>query len=160
MKFVLRLFTWKITLVLSLIVLFLLNVSSFYGLFTNKFYFFKFDNYIFPILTLVHFTFLYAMWFKIKEGEIADPQMRNLEYALYVIFLIYIYRLFNTVSILFSYSDFESHVIPATFLPIGILILFLYIMLLLLTLVTFRHRKVRIGPYHFNKLDDGIDSWE
>ena len=146
MKFVLRLFTWKITLVLSLIVLFLLNVSSFYGLFTNKFYFFKFDNYIFPILTLVHFTFLYAMWFKIKEGEIADPQMRNLEYALYVIFLIYIYRLFNTVSILFSYSDFESHVIPATFLPIGILILFLYIMLLLLTLVTFRHRKVRIGP--------------
>ena len=160
MKFILRLFTWKSTLMFSLIVLVLLNVFSFYGLFTNKFYFFKFDNYIFPILTLVHFTFLYAMWFKIKEDEIADPQMRNLEYALYVIFLIYVYRLFNTVSILFSYSNFESHVIPATFLPLGILILFLYIMLLLLTLITFKHRKDKIGSYNFNKLDDRIDSWE
>ncbi|MGB5434260.1 MAG: hypothetical protein WBM98_00105 [Maribacter sp.] len=160
MKFILRLFSWKTTLILSLMVLVLLNVFSFYGLFTNKFYFFKFDNYIFPLMTLVHFAFLYAMWFKIKENEIADPQMRNLEYALYVIFWIYIYRLFNSISILTSYSDYHSHVIPSTFLPIGILIMVLYVLLLLLTIIAFKHRKHKIGSYRFNEINDGIDSWE
>ena len=160
MKFMLRLFSWKTTLILSLIVLVLLNIFSFYGLFTNKFYFFKFDNYIFPLVTLVHFAFLYAMWFKIKEDEIADPQMRNLEYALYVIFWIYIYRLFNSIAILLSYSDYHSHVIPSTFIPIGTFITLLYVMLLVLTLITFKHRKDKIGDYNFNRINDEIDSWD
>lgn len=160
MKFTSRLFSWKNSLILSLIVLVLLNIFSFYGLYTNKFYFFKFDNYIFPLLTLVHFTFLYAMWFKIQEGEIADPQMRNLEFTLYIIFLIYIYRLINTTFIVLSYSDFESQILPATFLPLGILIIFLHLLLLLLTLVVFKHRKDKIGSYKFNRINDDIDSWQ
>ena len=128
MKMILRMFSWKRSLWLTVIVLFLLIIFSFYGLYTNKFYLFKFDNYIFPILTIVHFIFLYAMWFKIKEHEIADPQMRNLEFALYIIFFIYIFRLFDTLLTLMSYNDFESNVLPVTFIPVGIFIVFLYVM--------------------------------
>jgi len=157
MKFILRMFTWKRILLLSIIVLLLLNVFSFYGLYTNKFYLFKIDNYIFPFLTIAHFIFLYAMWFKIKEGEIADPQMRNLEFALYVIFFIYIFRLFDSIFTLLTYNDFESHVIPVTFIPMGVLIVLLYLLLLVLTLVTFKHRKDLIGPYKFDDVNDQID---
>jgi len=145
------------SLLLTIIVLLLLIVFSFYGLYTNKFYLFKFDNYIFPFLTIIHFTYLYAMSFKIKENEIADPQMRNLEFALYIIFFIYIYRLFDTIFILLTYNDFESHVIPATFIPIGILIVSLYLMLLLLTLISFKYRIVLVGPYRFDDINDHID---
>ena len=157
MKLILRMFSWKRSLLLSIIVLLLLIVFSFYGLYTNKFYFFKYDNYIFPFLTIIHFTFLYALSFKIKENEIADPQMRNLEFALYIIFFIYIFRLFETIYILLTYNDFETHVIPATFIPIGILIVILYGMLLLLTLVTVKYRIDLVGPYRFDDINDHID---
>jgi hypothetical protein len=157
MKMILRMFTWKRSLLLSIIVLLLLIVFSFYGLYTNKFYLFKYDNYIFPFLTIIHFTFLYAMRFKIRENEVADPQMRNLEFALYIIFFIYIFRLFDAISILLTYNDFESHVIPKTFLPIGILVVLLYILLLVLTLVTFKHRIDLVGPYRFDDINDHID---
>ena len=150
MKSILRMFSWKRSLLLSIIVLLLLIIFNFYGLYTNKFYLFKLDNYIFPFLTIIHFTFLYAMSFKIKENEVADPQMRNLEFALYIIFFIYIYKLFDTIFILLTYNDFESHVIPATFIPIGILIVILYLMLLLLTLITFKHRIDLVGHYRFD----------
>mgnify|MGYP003424479589 CR=1 FL=1 len=63
---------WKTTVVLTIITLISLSVYSFYGLFTDKFYFLKIDNYIFPLLTLVHFLYLYVVGFKIKEQEIAD----------------------------------------------------------------------------------------
>ncbi|NND80451.1 MAG: hypothetical protein HKN53_11170 [Maribacter sp.] len=157
MKLILRILSWKSTLLLSIIILLLLIVFSFYGLYTNKFYLFKFDNYIFPLLTIVHFIFLYAMWFKIKEREITDPQMRNLEFALYVVFFIYIFRLFDTIFTLLTYSDFESHVIPITFIPMGIIIVLLYALLLILTLVTFRYRKDLIGPYRFDDVNDHVD---
>jgi len=157
MKLILRMFSWKRSLLVSIIVLLLLIVFSFYGLYTNKFYLFKFDNYIFPFLTIIHFTFLYAINFKIMENEIADPQMRKLEFALYIIFFIYIFRLFDTIFILLTYNDFEIHVIPVTFIPIGVLIVFLYLMLLLLTLVTFKHRKDLIGSYRFDDINDQID---
>lgn len=97
------------------------------------------------------------MSFKIKENEVADPQMRNLEFALYIIFFIYIFRLIDTIFILLTYNDFESHVIPATFIPLGILIVFLYVMLLLLTLVIFKHRIDLVGPYRFDDVNDQID---
>ncbi|MDE3740403.1 hypothetical protein [Maribacter polysaccharolyticus] len=160
MKFISRFLSWKRTIVLAVIVLLLLNVFNFYGLYTNRFYFFKIDNYILPLLTLVHFTFLYALRFKIHEKEIGDPQMRNLEFTLYAIFLIYIYKLVETVGILMSYSDYESNVIPDTFIPIGILITTLYVIHLVLTLVTFGHRKALVGDYDFNKIHDRIDYWE
>ncbi|EAR01278.1 hypothetical protein [Maribacter sp. HTCC2170] len=160
MKLILRIISWKSGLLLSVVVLLLLIVFSFYGLYTNKFYFFKFDNYIFPLLTFLHFTYLYAIWFKIREQEGPDPQMRNLEFALYIIFFIYIYKFIDTLFILLSYTDFESQVIPATFIPFGIVILFLYFMLLALTLIMFKHRKAIIGTYRFDNVNDQIDTWE
>ncbi len=160
MNFITQLLPWKRNLFVSVGVLVLLIIFSFYGLYTNKFYFFKFDNYIFPFLTIVHFAFLYVLWFKIKEGEIADPQMRNLEYALYVIFLVYIFQVFDTFYVLTTYSQYENHVIPGTFLPLGILILVLQLLLLGLTLLAFKYRKEIVGGYNFDDMNQHIDSWE
>lgn len=100
------------------------------------------------------------MWFKINENEIADPQMRKLEFALYVVLLIYVFRFFDTLFILLSYSNFENHVIPETFIPIGILILFLYLMLVVLTLITIKYRKELVGGYRFDEMNEQIDSWD
>lgn len=160
MKFVLQILPWKRSLNLSIGILTLLIILSFYGLYTNKFYFFKFDNYIFPILTVVHFAFLYAMWFKVKEGEVGDPQMRNLEYTLYVVFFIYVFKAIETYIILMSYGEYEDHVMPGTFIPMGILIFGLQIFLLFITLVVFKHRKEIVGKYKFDDINEHIDSWE
>lgn len=154
------LFTWKRTLIVSIVVLFLLNVFSFYGLYTNKFYFFKIDNYIFPILSIIHFVFLYVLWFKIKEKELSDPPMRTLEYILYIISLVYLYKLVETMIVLSSYSDFENHLIPGTFLPIGYLMLTLYAVLLLVTLLAVVYRKEMVGTYIFDDMNQHVDHWK
>lgn len=160
MNSILRILPWKRILVMTISVLALLIVFNFYGLYTNKFYFFKFDNYIFPILTLVHFGFLYVLWFKIKEEEVADPKMRNLEYALYAICAVYVFKFFDTVFILFSYGEYENHVIPGTFMPLGVLIVVLYMLLIGLTLLAFKYRKDKVGEYDFDDMNQHIDSWE
>ncbi|MGO4921437.1 hypothetical protein [Maribacter spongiicola] len=154
------LFTWKRTLIVSIVVLFLLNIFSFYGLYTNKFYFFKIDNYIFPILSIIHFVFLYVLWFKIKEKELSDPPMRTLEYILYIISLVYLYKLVETMIVLSSYSDFENHLIPGTFLPIGYLMLTLYAVLLLVTLLAVVYRKEMVGTYIFDDMNQHVDHWK
>lgn len=151
--------TWKRTLLLSVGVLFLLNVLSFYGLYTNKFYFFKIDNYIFPMLSIVHLVFLYVLWFKIKEDELSDPPMRTLEYVLYFISIVYLYKLVDTVIKLISYTDFEDHLIPDTFLPIGYFILMLYVMLLVLTFLAISYRKQLVGTYQFDDMNQHVDHW-
>lgn len=145
---------------MSISVLVILILLNFYGLYTNKFYFFKFDNYIFPVLTVVHFIFLYALWFKITEREYPDPQMRNLEFSLYAIFFVYVFKFFDTLFILLSYTDFEEHVIPDTFIPVGVTMLVLYLFLVLMTLVTFKHRKEMVGSYNFENMNENIDSWQ
>jgi len=144
-------------MLLSIFILLLLIVFSFYGLYSNKFYPFKFDNYILPVLSLVHFTYLYAVWFKIKEQERPDWQMRNLEFALYIIFFIYIFKLFETLVTVLSYNDFENHILPETFVPIGVLIVSLYFVLLGLTLLIFAHRRNLIGPYRQDFMNEQID---
>lgn len=152
-------FTWKRTLILSLICILILNVFSFYGLYTNKFYFFKIDNYIFPLLSLIHLVFLYVMWFKIKEGELSDVPMRNLEYALYMVSLVYLYKIFETVFTLFSYSEYENHLIPATFLPLGMFMLLLYLILFALTFLLFSYRRQLVGTYAFDDMNQHVDHW-
>ncbi len=151
--------TWKRTLFLSVGVLFLLNILSFYGLYTNKFYFFKIDNYIFPMLSIIHFVFLYVLWFKIKEDELSDPPMRTLEYVLYFISIVYLFKLVDTVLKLMSYSDFEDHLIPATFLPIGYSMLVLYAFLLVLTFLAISYRKQLVGTYQFDDMNQHVDHW-
>lgn len=159
MNFILRIFTLKRCFILSVGVLALLVIFNFYGPYTDKFYFFKPANYIFPILTVGHFIFLYVLWFKVKENELPDPQMRNLEYALYVIFLVYVYKACESIYVLSTYGDYENHVIPGAFLPLGVLILVLHLLLIGLTLLAFKYRKDRIGDYNFDDMNH-IDSWE
>ncbi|WP_089884550.1 hypothetical protein [Kriegella aquimaris] len=160
MKSVLQLFPWKWVLRLSIMALLVLSVFSFYGLYTDKFYFFKPDNYIFPLLSIVHFTFLYVLWFKIKENELSDPPMRTLEYSLYIIFLVYLYKFFETTQILISYDEFENHVIPNSFFPIAILIVTLQLLLMALTLMAFKYRKDLVGQYVFDDMNQHVDSWK
>ena len=159
MKFILRILTLKRSYILSAMVIMALVVFSFYGPYTSKFYFFKLDNYIFPVLTSIHVVFLYVLWFKIKEKETADPQMRNLEYALYVILVVYVYKTFESMYILSTYTDYEFHLLPGAFLPLGVLILALHILLVGLTLLIFKYRKDRVGSYVFDDMNH-IDSWE
>lgn len=147
-------------MVLSIAVIAILIVFNFYGLYTNKFYFFKFDNYIFPLLTAVHFVFLYVMWFKIKGQEYTDVQMRNLEYTMYGILLIYLFKIMDTVYILLSYTKYQDHIIPVTFIPIGTIILILQFLLFFLTILTFMHRINMVGPYNFDNINENIDSWQ
>ncbi|MEX0288455.1 MAG: hypothetical protein AB3N14_05045 [Flavobacteriaceae bacterium] len=159
MKSVLHFISWKRCLALSIGVLVLLIILNFYGLYSNKFYLLKPDNYIFPLLTVVHFIFLYVLWFKITEQELTDPKMRNLEYAMYPIVLVYVFKMFETIFILNTYNDFENHIMPGTFMPVGILILILQLALLFLTIITFFHRKLEVGDYNFDSINENIDSW-
>lgn len=159
MKSILNILTLKRSLILSAVVLGLLVIFNFYGPYTNKFYFFKVSNYILPVLTIAHFTYLYVLWFKITEHEDTDLPMRNLEYALYGIVLVYIYKTFESLYVLTTYSDYESHVMPSVFLPLGILILLLYLLLIGLTVLLIKYRKENVGEYKFDDMDH-IDSWE
>ena len=159
MKAMLKIFTLRNVYILSALVILLLVVFNFYGPYTGKLYFFKLDNYIFPILTLVHLVYLYVLWFKIKEDETTDPQMRNLEYALYVILVVYVYKIFESMYILTTYSEYENHLLPSLFLFLGFTILILHLFIIGLTLLMFKYRKERVGDYKFNDMDH-IDSWE
>lgn len=160
MSFIKGILTWQRTLILSIGVLMLLNIFSFYGLYTNKFYFFKIDNYIFPLLSIVHFVFLYVLWFKIKEDELSDPPMRSLEYVLYFISFVYLFKLVDTIIKLMSYTDFEDHLIPNTFLPLGYFMLALYTLLLLLTFLAISYRKQIVGTYQFDDMNQHVDHWK
>ncbi|SHG32211.1 hypothetical protein [Flagellimonas flava] len=160
MKILLDKLTWRRNGILVFTILVLLGISNFYGLYTNKFYFLKADNYIFPLLSLVHFLYLYVLWFKITEDELPDPKMRNLEYALYAVMIVYIFKIYDTVTILGSYSQYESHVIPATFKPVAYLSLILYGLLPILTLISFWHRKQLVGKYNFEEYNDNLNIWQ
>lgn len=159
MNFALKILPWKRGLIASLVVLILAIVFGFYGLYTSEFYFFKMSNYILPIVTAIHFVFLYVLWFKIKEEEIADPQMRNLEYALYALLPIYLYKLIGTIMILTSSSEYVNHAIPSNFYTMGIFIIALYVILISLTFLAIAYRKKLVGGYDFDEMNR-IDSWE
>jgi len=105
-------------------------------------------------------VFLYVLWFKIQEDELTDPKMRNLEYGMYALVLVYIFKIFDTVFILSTYNDFENHIMPQTFIPVGSFILLLQVALLLLTLLTFIHRKEEVGAHNFDSINVNIDSWQ
>jgi len=160
MNFLLKIISWKKCLAYSLAIIAALIVLNFYGLYSNKFYFFKIDNYIFPLLAIVHFTYLYVLWFKIREKEFSDPQMRNLEYAMYAVLLIYAFRFFESIYVLISYGEYADHIVPATFMPMALLIISLQFLLLLFTVTAFAHRKDKVGPYNIDNFNENIDSWQ
>lgn len=155
-----RIFNWKTAIWATSSVLLALIVLSFYGIYTNKFYFLKLDNYILPILSTVHFLYLYVIWFKITEDELPDPKMRNIEYALYAIMIVYVFKIYDSVQVLNSISQFGEHVIPVTFKPVGIITLVLYSILPILTVYTFWLRKKYIGIYNFENYNDNLNIWQ
>ena len=151
--------TWRLTLILSLIVLVLVTILNFYGLYSNKFYFHKVDNYIIPLLVVIHFSYLYQVWHKIKTKEFSSRQMRNLEYSLYFILLVYLFKFFDTFYIIMTYADYEASLFPKTFFPASFLVLFLYTLLFGLTLKTFVYRRKLVGRYHFDEMNQHVDHW-
>ncbi|SHJ01658.1 hypothetical protein SAMN04487911_10998 [Arenibacter nanhaiticus] len=149
MKFILRIFSFKVCLLLSVIALIFLVVLNFYGLYSNKFYFNKVDNYIFPVLAIVHLIYLYVLNSRIRRSASIDSTVLNLEYGLYPAFLIYMYRGAETLINLLSYSKFESTLQSEVFHFMVIVISLMYFFLALLSLITFRHRQQILGHYHF-----------
>ena len=160
MNYFWRFFSWKGCLAISVAILLVLIVSNFYGLYTNKFYFFKIDNYIFPLLTIVHFSFLQAIQTRINTTYMGDLQLRNLEYAMYAILSVYVFKVLDTSYKLLSYSNYEVQIIPETFVPLGIGILALQIILVLLTVLSFAFRRQFLGRYNFDHINDKLDSWQ
>nr|WP_299344775.1 hypothetical protein [Allomuricauda sp.] len=160
MSLIANILSWKRCILFTLLILLALIVFNFYGLYTAKFYLTKPDNYIFPLLSLVHFLYLYVIWFKITEGELPDPKMRNLEYALYAVMIVYLFKIYDSSLILQSVTDYQEHIVPTTFFPIGTLILTLYSLLFLLTLLSFWHRKRRVGVYNFENFNDNLNMWQ
>lgn len=155
-----RVSTWKFCYFASFVLLAVLIVFSFYGLYSNRFYFLKIDNYIFPMVSILHFVFLYVMNFKIREEEYPDPVMRNIEYGMYAVLLIYIFKALDTLYILLSIEQYQSYLIPESFVPIGLLILTLQLLLVGFTIFSFYQRKTLIGPYEFEQIDQNMNSWQ
>ncbi|NAY90993.1 hypothetical protein GTQ34_03590 [Muricauda sp. JGD-17] len=153
-------FTWKINVFLTATILIALVILDFYGVYTDRFYFLKLDNYIFPLLSLIHFLYLYVIWFKITEIELPDPKMRNLEYVLYVVMIIYLFKVYDSVLVLDSYNNFSEHMVPSMFKPMAILTLVLHSILPLLTMLSFWQRKKYIGPYNFENYNDNLNIWQ
>lgn len=160
MRFIDNLLSWKKTIQYTVALLLILSIFNFYGLYTNTFPVLKPVNFVFPVLSLVHFLFMYVLWFKIKEEEGTDPQMRIIEFLLYGVFLFYLFSFFSTVKTLFTYFEFSNHVIPASFFPMGLLIGFMQLLLIGLTLIAINYRKSLVGSYDFDDVNQQIDSWE
>lgn len=155
-----KIITWKRNILASIAILLALVVLSFYGVYTNQFYFLKPDNYIIPILTSVHFVYLYVIWFKITEDELPDPKMRNIEYVLYAIMIVYVFKIYDSITVLNSFSTYDEHVIPTTFKPMAIISVILYSILPILTLYTFWLRKRYVGIYNFENYNNNLNIWQ
>ncbi len=155
-----KIFNWKRVNIITFAILLVLIVLNFYGVYTNRFYFLKPYNYIIPVLAVIHALYLYVIWFKIKENELPDPKMRNLEYIVYVILLVYLFKIYDSVNVVNSYSQFQEHVLPSSFRFISILNLVLYCSMPLLTLLSFWYRKKLIGEYNFENYNNNLNIWQ
>ncbi|RAJ12704.1 hypothetical protein [Arenibacter echinorum] len=152
--------TPKLIIVLTIVSMLSLIILGFYSMYGNTFIFNRFESYIFPFLTMIHFLYLYVLWFKITEMEYPDMIMKNIEYVMYAILLVYGYNIYETFLILGSQNEFQDHVIPSSFVPMGILIIALQTLLVLLTVWSFVIRKRIVGIYDFDYLNNHIDAWE
>jgi|TARA_R110000796_G_scaffold47977_5_gene115059 hypothetical protein len=92
--------------------------------------------------------------------EYPDMIMKNIEYVMYAVLLAYAYNISETFLILGSQNEFQDHVIPSSFVPMGILIISIQTLLVLLTVWSFIIRKRIVGKYDFDYLNNHIDAWE
>lgn len=149
----------KLNIILSVIAIACLLCLSFYSLYGNTFIFNRIENYIFPFLTITHFLYLYVLWFKITENEYPDMIMKNIEYVMYGILLGYLYEISETYLLLDSQNVFQDHFIPSNFEAMGYVIISLQSLLILLTIWSFIIRKLQVGKYDFDYLNDHLDAW-
>lgn len=152
--------SWKYNIGASIVLLIFLIFANFYGLFTDRFYFLKIENYLFPVLTIIHFVYMYVIRFKIVENDYPDVQMRNLEYCFYIVAIYYLYRIIDLGLLLYIYDRTDGLILPATFLPATIGILSAYAILLILSLNLFIIRSKRIGFYQIDYYsEENLDVW-
>ena len=86
--------------------------------------------------------------------------MKNIEFIMYGIVLVYFYEISKTILIFGSQNEFQDHVIPNSFVPMGILIIALQFLLILLSIWSFVIRKKMVGKYDFDYLNNHIDAWK
>lgn len=108
----------------------------------------------------MHFIYLYTLWKKTKVLETADVFLRNIEYMLYFIYMVYLFKFGESIFRIMAYNDFKDEIIPENFIPIGILLMALHFLILVVTPLTFLYRKNTIGEYNFDELHDDIQSWK
>lgn len=155
-----KILPYKIAIIISLMVLIALDILNFYGVYTNQFYFSKPDNYIFPILSLVHLVYLYFLWYGIGKTAPHSSKLRNTEFALYVIMIVYIFKIYDSVQALILFPEFVERIVPETFKPVAVLTLTLYCLLTILTITLFRYRKQYVGPYNVESYNEQFDIWK
>ena len=61
---------------------------------------------------------------------------------------------------LLNLSNYDDILLPQNFLIMGITVLGLQVALILLTLLSFAHRRRKVGVYNFDKINENIDSWQ
>lgn len=147
----------KIFIFSSLLVILIIVVLSFYGLYSNRFNFFKLKNYIFPILAIIHLLYLYILWFKTTNMEYPDTVMRNIEYTMYFICLVYLFQIIETLITAVSLGQFHDRIIPSAFIPMATLMICLKVLLLLLTIFLFVKRKLLVGKYNHDYLNKDLE---
>ncbi len=144
-------------LIISISIILVLMIFSFYGLYSNHFHFNQLERFLFPIISVIHFIYLYILWFKVSENEYPDTIMRNIEYTMYGVVLFYIFKIIETALLLGTYTKFEGYIIPTTFLPLGIIKISLQILLPVCTIWSFSIRKKKVGNYNFDYLNEHSD---
>lgn len=155
-----KILNWKRNNIIVILLLLPLIVLNFYGIYAAKFFFLEPSNYIFPVLTLVHFLYLYVLWFKITEQELIDPKMRNLEYGVYALILVYLFKIYDSIITLNSLAEFQDYIIPASSRPIALTKLILHALLPIFTLLSFWHRKRLVGHYNFDNYNNNLNIWQ
>ena len=86
--------------------------------------------------------------------------MRNIEYVLYAIMIVYVFKIYDSITVLNSLELYGTHIIPATFEPIATLSVVLHSILPVLTLYTFWLRKRYVGVYNFENYNDNLNIWQ
>lgn len=156
--------SWKITnwnLFQTLIYLLLPVVVTFnfYGLYTHKFYWYKFDNFILPAVSLVHLMYLTHLNTKIKDSLPVDFKLQNLEFAAYGVLVIYLFETIDTLSVILDYATINLTLIPEGFLVHGMLVFSLQFALAILTLFSFFIRKNKVGTFNFDHFGENLEGW-
>ncbi|QBA64206.1 hypothetical protein [Muriicola soli] len=88
-----------------------------------------------------------------KTNSITLSSLRTIEFAMYAILPVYLFKMAETLYILTTYLDHSEHIFPTTFVPVGSTILILQALIIFLTFTTFRHRKDRLGPFRYDRIN-------